>query len=251
MRWFVFFLFPVFISQQSHAALNPSTFLNVTNEVLTDLAGFVGLGADLHAYESANAYSSSYGMDFGASATAIALPGSVTNSLSKLGIPSIPHYLPIAKINIQKAIGPKFILGSEFLPALKIRGTRLEVYGFDLQFRALDRPRVPSVAFRAQYNFADLAFIRAQTYGGDMLTRLKILFVDVYGGGGYRFVSGTISNPTGVSPQNLNLNFSPTISTAHFFMGLSLVAGFARVTTEANLTTQGVNTYGTKLSFFF
>ena len=142
-------------------------------------------------------------------------------------------------------------MGSEFLPAVKIKGNRLEIYGFNLQFRALDRPRVPPIAFRVQYNFADLAFIRAQTYGADMLTRIRLPIIDFYGGAGYRFVSGSISNPTGVSPQTLNLNFSPTISTAHFFTGISLVAGFARVTTEANFTTYGVNTYGTKLSFFF
>ncbi|MEW6056142.1 MAG: hypothetical protein AB1540_05960 [Bdellovibrionota bacterium] len=233
------------------APFDPTTFINATNEVISDLTAFVGLGADLHAYESTKPYSSKVGFDAGVSATAIGIPGKVVKGLTDLGIPNVPRFLPLPKINIQKAINRRLFVGSEFIPSIKVGGNTISLYGFDLQYTLIERPRLPPIAIRGQYNYANLAFIQAATYGGDVLTSFKLLFIDIYGGGGYRLVKGTISNPTVTIPRIPGVNFDATVDAGHFFGGVSLVAGFFRLTGEANFTTRGVNTYGAKLSFFF
>ncbi|MBI3542408.1 MAG: hypothetical protein HY075_03925 [Deltaproteobacteria bacterium] len=232
-------------------SLTPQTLIDATNEAVGDIGALAGLGADLHMYESVYPYGTTKGVDVGASLTAIAMPGSATNALTKLGISNIPHYLPIPKVNIQKAFGAKIVVGSEFIPSIKIQGNTVYMYGFDAQWTAIDRYGMPPIAFRAQFNYSNLVVVSAATYGGDVVTGWKLPIFDVFGGAGYRFVNAKVSNPTSTIPTVPGVNLDATLDSGHFFAGTTVVAGFARLTAEADLTTRGVNTYGTKLSFFF
>ena len=45
-----------------------------------------------------------------------------------------------------------------------------------------------------------LVVASAATYGFDVLASWRLLFIDVYGGAGYRFVKATVSNPTTTLP---------------------------------------------------
>lgn len=233
------------------ASFNPTTFVAATNDTLANLVALVGLGTDLQTFEGATWYSTTLGVDIGFSARAVAVPGKSMAALSNVGASGVPHYIPIPKINIQKGLFDRVMVGTEFIPSMDIRGYHISAYGFDVQWFAIDRPRVPAISFRTQFNYSEFAFIRTATYGADALTSYQILFFHIYGGAGYRFVHGNVSNPTPTLPSIPGVNFSPNIDAGHFVAGLSLMAAFLRVTSEANITTQGVNTYGAKLSVFF
>ncbi|HRK02424.1 MAG TPA: hypothetical protein PLH57_07130 [Oligoflexia bacterium] len=233
------------------ANFDPSTFINATNNLISELGAFVGLAADLRAYEGAKPFSSDIGIDFGTSVSAVTVPAKVASALSEIGIQNVPRYIPIPKVNIQKSLPGNLMIGSEFIPTIKVRGYRLEAYGFNLQWTAIDRPRLPPIAIRAQYNYADLVLANAATYGADLVVSHSILFVHMFAGAGYRYVNANVANPTSTLPLNSNVSFDTSIDAGHFFAGTSLVAGFARITAEADFTTRNVNSYGTKLSFFF
>lgn len=236
----------------AHAlTLNPTTFVQATNTAMSELVALVGLGADLHAYEGAIPYSTKYGADFGPTITAIMIPGTATKALTDLGVPNIPGFVPLPKINIQKAINRRLFIGTEFIPTIKTKGYSFSIWGADIQYTLISRPRLPPIAIRAQYNDANLAFVRTRTVGGDVVVTYDLLILDLYGGGGYRHVSGDVSNPTGTIPQDSGLRYSHTLDAGHFFVGATVKAGFVRITTEANITTRNVTTYGAKLSFFF
>ena len=238
-------------AQAPAASLSPQTFVDATNQAVGDIAALAGLGADLHAYEAARPYSSLGGFDLGLSATAIAIPGSATNALTVLGITNIPHYIPIPKINFQKAITKRILIGTEFIPNIKIQGNKISMYGVDAQWTAIDRPGLPPIAIRGQFNYTNLAFVSATTYGGDVLTSWQLPLINIYGGGGYRFVNANITNPTTSIPTLPGVRLDATLDAGHMFSGATFTVGPARFTAEADLTTRGVNTYGTKISFYF
>jgi hypothetical protein len=244
-------LFLLFSTPCFAAAFDPTTFVSATDKLAEDLGAFVGLGGDLHAYEGAVPQSTLKGIDVGGSITAIALPGSVVSALTDLGIPDVPHYIPIPKINIQKALPARLMVGSEFIPNIKFAGRTFTMYGFDLQWTAIDRPRLPAIAIRGQFNYNDFVFIQSATYGGDVLATYKLPLVDTYAGAGYRLVKAKINVPASAIAPPDGINLNPTIDAAHFVAGATMRMGFGRVTAEADLTTRGVNTYGTKISVFF
>lgn len=245
-------LIGVFLPALVHSAsFDPSTFVNATNTINTELVALVGLGADLHSYETSMPHSSKIGADFGPTITAIVLPGSATKALTDLGVKSIPRAIPLPKFNIQKAINRRLLIGTEFMPTVKAYGYSFSSWGVNAQFTIINRPRLPPIALRAQYNDATLAFVRARTIGTDLLVTYDLLFIDIYAGGGYRNVQGAVSNPTGTFPQMSGVDFEPGLDAGHFFGGVSTTAGFFRITAEANFTTRNVSTYGAKLSLVF
>jgi hypothetical protein len=134
---------------------------------------------------------------------------------------------------------------------VKIQGNRLEIYGFDAQWTALDRPRLPWVALRTQFNYADLVFVRTKTYGGDVVVSQKFDLLHAFAGAGYRRVEANVTNATSTLPLTANVDFNPKFDAGHFFAGTSVQAGPARVTAQADVTTRGINTYGTKISVNF
>jgi hypothetical protein len=241
----------IFLPNTSNAAIDGTSFINATNTILEEVGAFVGLGTDLRAYESAQPYSSLAGFDLGVSLTLVSLPGKVTNALTNLGASDIPPFLPVPKVNFQKGLGKRLMIGAEFFPGSKITGQKFELFGFDIQWTAIKRPRLPPIALRVQYNYADFSFIRAITYGADVIIGYELLFLNIYGGAGYRISEAHITNNTITTPLLQNVNFDPTVDAGHFMTGFSFTVGFFRLTTEANMTTRGIHSYGTKFSFFF